>query len=278
MLYFGILLLAIVVWLLYEWMEHNAVLHNSTSVEVCYVPSPDTLKLCLITDLHNNKKNIPKIINRIKEHSPNVILLAGDMVDKHNKKNSNAQRFIRALAEVAPVYYSYGNHEETIRQKRPADWQEYLAGLPENVVILDNNTVDAELPWVISWVRISGLSLPEQFYQRGALYEKTEELPEIDGASDSRGLHILLAHNPEYAKWYEKYNPNLVLSGHLHGGLLRLPGLGGMISPRLKKPKEDAGEYTYSYGKLFVSRGLGSHSIPLRFFNRAEINYIEIRE
>jgi len=277
MLYLCILLLTFIIWLLYEKIQHSAIIHNSTTVGLRHFPTSDTLKLCLITDLHNNKKDIAEIKKNIGEYSPSAILLAGDMVDKHNKNNKNAQEFIKVMAELAPVYYSYGNHEESIRQKRPADWQEYLAGLPENVIVLDNNTVDAELPGATFRISISGLSLSEKFYKRGALYEKENELPGI-GRSPEQGIRILLAHHPEYAKWYGRYKPDLVLSGHLHGGLLRLPGVGGLISPRLRKPKEDAGEYPYPYGKLFISRGLGSHTIPLRFFNRVEINYIQIMQ
>ena len=88
----------------------------------------------------------------------------------------------------------------------------------------------------------------------------------------------MLAHDPEYVHFYDKYKADLVLSGHLHGGLMRLPRIGGLVSPRLRFPGRDAGLIPLDNGKnLFISRGLGSHTIPLRFFNRVEINFIVLK-
>lgn len=75
---------------------------------------------------------------------------------------------------------------------------------------------------------------------------------------------------------YGKYNPDLILSGHLHGGLVRLPFLGGLVSPRYRFPKQDAGIYKHGNAALFISRGLGSHTIPLRAFNRAELTILTL--
>jgi len=87
-----------------------------------------------------------------------------------------------------------------------------------------------------------------------------------------------MAHHPEYAQLYEVYHADLIVSGHLHGGLLRLPWIGGVLSPRLRLPDCDAGLLELqNNSKLFVSRGLGSHTIPLRFFNRVEVNFLTLK-
>ena len=120
---------------------------------------------------------------------------------------------------------------------------------------------------------VSGLSLPKEFYKKGSLYKKVDHLPNFFIPENC--FHIMLAHNPEYANLYEKYEADLILSGHLHGGLMRLPFIGGIISPRLRFSGCDAGLISLKKGsKLFISRGLGSHTIPLRFFNRVEINFL----
>ena len=91
-------------------------------------------------------------------------------------------------------------------------------------------------------------------------------------------FQILLAHHPEYASIYDKYNADFIVSGHLHGGLVRLPGVGGVVSPRLRLPDCDAGLMELSGdSKIFISRGLGSHTIPLRFFNRVEVNFLTLK-
>ena len=78
---------------------------------------------------------------------------------------------------------------------------------------------------------------------------------------------------------YGRYRANLVVAGHLHGGLLRLPFVGGVVSPRLRFTGPDAGLVKLSAdSQLFISRGLGSHTIPLRFFNRVEVNFLVLKK
>ena len=109
------------------------------------------------------------------------------------------------------------------------------------------------------------------------MYNKPEDLPEIN--IPEHEFQILIAHHPEYASVYNKYEADFIVSGHLHGGLLRLPFIGGVVSPRLRLPECDAGLMELSdNSKLFVSRGLGSHTIPLRFFNRVEVNFLVLKK
>ena len=102
-------------------------------------------------------------------------------------------------------------------------------------------------------------------------------LEETLGKFDTSYYNILLAHNPTYFEDYAKMNPDLVLSGHLHGGLIRLPFLGGVIAPSLQLfPKYDGGRFEYEGSTMILSRGLGIHSIGLRMWNPAELVVIEI--
>ena len=270
-----ILPVAVVLWLLYEWMEHSLVQYNSTNVECQKMPQNIELKICLISDLHNNRKNISKLMQNISLFSPDVILLAGDLVNKHKSVNIYADCFLKEIVKLSvPIYYSAGNHELSFSEHFPKDWKTYLANLPKGVCYLDNTSVlFPENPDIC----ITGLSLPREFYKKGKLYDKPEELPEIN--IPEHKFHILLAHHPEYASIYGKYKADFIVSGHLHGGLLRIPGVGGVVSPRLRLPDCDAGLMELSGGsKIFVSRGLGSHTIPLRFFNRVEVNFLTLKE
>lgn len=273
--YFLILLpVAIAVWLIYEWWEHSFIQYETTAVECQTLPQETTLRVCLISDLHNNRKNLKKVTERIRQFGPEMILLAGDLVDKRKAENLRAEEFLMALAKLqVPVFYSTGNHELSLSEKYPEAWKQYLKKLPEGVCFLDNESVllkDGRS------VCVSGLSLPREFYKKGKLYNRPEKLPDISVPKNK--FHILLAHHPEYVNLYEKYGADFIVSGHLHGGLLRLPFIGGMVSPRLRLPDCDAGLLPLTGGsQLFVSRGLGSHTIPLRFFNRVEVNFLLLK-
>ena len=265
---------AVVLWLLYEWAEHQWVKYSTTDVECPSLPANQELRLCLMSDLHNNKKNLSKLTAHIQNFSPELILLAGDIVDKHNDKNAQAEKFIRALSETQiPIYYSVGNHEAYLMERSPRVWENYFHAIEKHVAFLDNRSV---CPDSNPGIAVSGLSLPDLYYKKGSLQKSEEALPDFS-VSQNR-FHILMAHNPEYAKMYQRYHADFVVAGHLHGGLLRLPFIGGLVSPRLRFTKQDAGLVKLSdTSSLFISRGLGSHTIPLRFFNRVEVNFLILR-
>lgn len=267
---------AVVLWLLYEWMEHTLVQYKTTVVECRQLPANTELRLCLVSDLHNNRKNLNKLTSHIREFSPEMILLAGDLVNKHKSDNVYAEQFLKAISALdIPAFYSAGNHELVLTENDPVAWNRFLQRLPKGITYLENKSV----LWKTKGeeVCITGISLPGIFYKKGRLHQKKEELPVIELPENK--FHILLAHHPEYASYYDVYKADFIVSGHLHGGLVRLPFLGGLVSPRLRIPiGYDAGTVTLANGAtMFVSRGLGSHTIPLRFFNRVEINFLILK-
>ena len=273
-LWFLVPMVAILVWLVYEWYQHTFVQYTSTVVECQKMKKNEELRLCLISDLHNNRKNLHKLTQHILEFHPQAILLAGDLIDKHKSRNIHAEQFLTALVELSiPVFYSMGNHELSLAQKHPEAWKNYLSTLPKQIHFLDNSSALLEGSQRLC---ITGLSLPKEFYKKGSLYDNSKELPNIN--IPKHDFHVLMAHHPEYAQLYEVYHADLIVSGHLHGGLLRLPWIGGVLSPRLRLPDCDAGLLELqNNSKLFVSRGLGSHTIPLRFFNRVEVNFLTLK-
>ena len=89
-------------------------------------------------------------------------------------------------------------------------------------------------------------------------------------------FQILLAHNPAYAENYAKWGADVTFCGHNHGGLIRIPGIGSLISPQLTLfPKYDAGKFQIGDRCVIVSRGLGTHTFHVRIFNRAELLQIK---
>lgn len=87
----------------------------------------------------------------------------------------------------------------------------------------------------------------------------------------------MIAHNPEYFPAYAEWGADLVLSGHVHGGLMRLPFLGGVIAPSMKLfPKYDGGVFEEHGSTMILSRGLGTHTLPIRIFNPGELVVIRL--
>lgn len=138
---------------------------------------------------------------------------------------------------------------------------------------------------------ISGLSLDMTYYARSnhkgqasndiSADKKPKSAQEFltatIGKKEDDTYQILIAHNPVYFEDYVAWGADLILSGHLHGGLVRLPFLGGLISPSVKLfPKYDAGRFTKDGKTMIISRGLGTHSNMPRFFNPPELIIVHL--
>lgn len=97
------------------------------------------------------------------------------------------------------------------------------------------------------------------------------------GKSRRDCFELLIAHNPDYFDNYAKWGADLTVSGHVHGGIMRLPVLGGVISPMLRLfPKYDGGLFEKDGRQMILSRGLGMHTIPVRIFNPGELVVIHL--
>ncbi len=128
-------------------------------------------------------------------------------------------------------------------------------------------------------VRISGLELPLSCYKKGKKpYLKEDGIKKLLGSASKEHLQILLAHHPAFAGQYAAWGADVTVCGHNHGGLVCIPGLGSVISPQfIPFPKYDAGEFTIGGRKVYISRGLGTHTFHIRVFNRAELVVISIK-
>ena len=99
----------------------------------------------------------------------------------------------------------------------------------------------------------------------------------IFGIPDPEVFHILLAHNPVYFDTYAAWGADLTLSGHLHGGIIRIPGIGGLITPQAQLfPKYDRGLISVNGKYMVVSAGLGEHTVPIRIFNPPQLILITV--
>ncbi len=233
------------------------------------------LKIALLADLHNcvYGQDNDVLFNAICDESPDVIVIAGDLIEAGTKASETAgMALLYRLSKRFPVYYGVGNHEKRIflysRYRRQRN--ELVYGLLKcGVKLIGNKSYELSDHNIV----IKGLDIPHEYYRRVFhRYTDADELEGWLGKIDREKYNLLLAHDPSHFEAYCEYGPDLVFSGHVHGGIVRLPKIGGLVSPEYRLfPKYDAGIYEKDFTKMLVSRGLGSHTIYLRINNRPEL-------
>ena len=242
---------------------------------------PGRFRLAFLSDLHNNVA--PRLIDQLKEAAPQVIVVGGDMVNRPigplPPYFTRGYGCVRRLAAEFPVYYAPGNHE-TRWQSTEAYRDDYLrywrALEKKGVVFLDDACVslgDEAHP-----LYLTGLSLDRAAYYHGADGRQAPAVEELKAKlGEARPFQILAAHHPDYFDVYRDWGADLVLAGHMHGGLVRLPGLGGVIGPDFHFfPSYTKGLYEAENGRMLVSPGMGTHTVPIRIFNPREAFIVDL--
>lgn len=239
------------------------------------------VRLALLSDLHNNI--FPGLLEILQREKPDYVLIAGDMVNRPTRltpvRFGRGYGCVRKLAEDFPVYYALGNHESSWRhhegKKQPFD--RYQRALEKRgVVFLQDTFVDLgseENP-----LRISGLELGHEQYTHHLKNRKAPEEGEVEvKLGQAKPFQILLVHHPFYLEQYAAWGADLVLAGHLHGGQIRLPGLGGLIASGFQFfPPYTKGLYEKGKTRMLVSAGLGTHTVPFRVFNPREVLIVDL--
>ena len=215
----------------------------------------DGLKILHISDLHNQSfgKENSRLLKAARECGADVIMITGDLIDSSFTDTAKALSFVRGLVDIAPVYYCMGNHESRMK---PGELRKLLAELSHMGVCV---LVDGSVPFY-------GGTLVGMKPASG----RKHTLRRLVKGKDPEEFILLMSHKPHY---FENYlEADLVLSGHAHGGQIRLPGIGGMFAPGQSWfPEYTEGLYTMENTTMLVSRGIGnSHRIP-RIFNFPEL-------
>lgn len=239
-------------------------------------------KFVLISDVHNkvygNKND--KVINAVKKIDPDFIILAGDLVtaSEHEDMMPGIE-LVKALSRDYKIYYGLGNHESKIKSccdrfgDKFAILKSSLKG--KNIFILENESVD--IPEYN--IRVTGLALDLKYFAHFKKRELSKDyMTQAVSLPAKHKCNILIAHNPDYFEEYAKWGADLVLSGHVHGGIMRIPFLGGVLAPSYRIfPKYDGGVFREEKSVMLLGRGLGSHTIQLRFFNPAELYEVTLK-
>lgn len=278
----GVLLLLLVGDIFYEI---NTIAVSSYTLKSSKIKGK--LRLVQLTDLHGKLfgKNGERLLEKIDRIKPDGVVITGDMITAKKDRGHLKERdaiIAAMLCEIArkyPLYYSYGNHEQKIsEQEKYGDrFDAYVRELSKgNVRLLKNESIYLDK----YNVKLNALMIDHSFFRRFKLpVMKKEEIERCLGTRDEKAYELVLAHYPDYFKVYADWGADLVLSGHNHGGIARLPFLGGVLSPRcILFPKYDAGLFEEGKSTLILGRGLGTHTIPVRFLNRAELVEIVLEE
>ena len=222
------------------------------------------LKIVFASDFHirpNQEKRLKKVVKMINEQNPDVVLSVGDFVNGHKEKSTMPiEKITNELKNVRSKYGFYtvlGNHDWYIYGER------VTKSLEDNgIKVLANNNTYFE--WNNKKVYIAGV---EDFNTRHALVWKA-----LDGVENPT---ILLSHSPDIFPRV-KENVNLTLSGHLHGGQIRIPLFGAIMAPSGYGDSYSKGKVIVENGKkMIVTRGIGNSILNIRFCCLPEIVVIE---
>ena len=241
--------------------------------------------IVFLTDLHNKEfgEENSRLLETVRKVKPDAVLFGGDgMVAKRG--NSDVRIPLALLTELAkefPVYCGNGNHESRMLWKSEIygeTYENYRTAL-ENAGIryLSNEAADLD-----SDIRIYGLDLPKSAYlpRSGEIPEGL--LKETMGEPDPEKFCLLLAHSPLFFEEYAAWGADLTLSGHFHGGTIRLPLVGGVMTPQYQFFYPRCAGYFELPGRgreksrMIVGRGLGTHSINIRLNDKPQVVVVRL--
>ena len=247
------------------------------------------MRIVALSDLHGRcfGKDNGKLIEKICSLKPDAVITAGDIMTAKDLgvdisgSVDVAEHLLKELSARFPVYFGMGNHESRV------SWMPWLFDFTyedmmrrfreSGALVLDNDSVEISG----SGVKIFGINISPRHY----LHKKRAEYLSVPGMNRMIGkprrdcLNILIAHDPEYLPAYAAWGADLSLSGHYHGGIMRLPFIGGVISPKPRLfPDYSGGMFKLKNKHQLVLCGLGTHTLPVRVFNPAELVVIDLKK
>ncbi len=229
-------------------------------------------RIVQVSDLHN-KNYHGMLIKKVKKSNPDIIIVTGDLIDRRSVKINTAISFIQQAAEIAPIFYVSGNHEQL--SGRYDRLKEELRNL--DVQIIDN--CYTKLNRNGDEIGLMGMADPAIERNKGTYFRRNSSqyiessLKKLFNRNRiGTDFNILLSHRPEPFNVYRDMNIDLVFSGHAHGGQIRIPFIGGLFAPSQGLfPKYTDGIHKDGKTSIVVSRGLGNSIFPFRVFNRPEL-------
>lgn len=255
---------------LYIYWDNNAVVTNDFVFESDALPPGfDGFKIVQISDVHNHQFGADSslLLNAVEDAAPDIIVITGDLMDEYGSLD-DISALSAALPAIAPTYYITGNHEWAAKCV-----EDVISLLTDDgITCLQNEYVTIENGG--ESIVLAGIHDPN-----GRADQKTPaQLAGEIYAEKGDPFWILLAHRNTLYEEYGTIGADLLITGHAHGGIIRLPGTDGLLSTnRTLFPKWTSGFY-YDYDTpMFVSRGLGNIRPTFRIFNPPQLAVLELK-
>jgi predicted MPP superfamily phosphohydrolase len=238
-------------------------------------------RILFLSDLHNHQfgEDNQRLLDAVDRINPDLILVGGDMlVSKGTADTAVPLTLLEKLAAKYPVISGNGNHENRMCWERSVygrQYEAYTNSLKKlGVTVLENKTERFS-----DDIAVTGIDLEYRFYQKFRHEELTqEEIQKKVGKADKERFQILLCHSPLYFRGCRDWGADLTLSGHFHGGTIRLPVLGGVMTPQYQFFNPYCAGFFEKAGKhMIVSRGLGTHSINIRLNNKPQLVVVDLK-
>lgn len=239
------------------------------------------VRIVLLSDLHGKSFGLDnsRLIAKIQEQSPDAIFLDGDMIDRSADPTDVQEllRLIKRLHEIAPVYFAPGNHELEYMQ---TDTSLLTQVAEAGAVVVNDSYADVTLAG--QPLRIGGTMGHAFYFGRSEKeFSSSPEYQFLKAFEDTDVPKICLAHMPDtfiFNGAYNLWNVDLILSGHTHGGLIRLPFIGGLYAPMQGWfPEYDQGYFRLGeHMQMVITSGLAGHGMIPRINNPPEIVVIDL--
>lgn len=270
----ALLFLAAGGWFWFQW-QCWGLQTTHTQAELANLPQGfGGFQIVHLSDLHGHEygEGSRELLDRVREEAPDLIVVTGDLIDQKSQL-AMVPALAKGLAAIAPSYYVTGNHEwalgsGTVRELKSVLAQCGVTVLSNQYEILERGGVRLALAGVDDPNGRADQTTPEELYAQIG-----EETPGL--------FTLLLAHRNDHFGQYAAAGYDFVMSGHGHGGIVRLPFAGGLIgTDRRFFPPWTSGVYRLGDSALFVSRGLGNNTVPIkgfRLFNRPELAVVTLK-
>ncbi|OQR56615.1 metallophosphoesterase [Bacillus sp. CDB3] len=260
---------------IFLYLQNNLISVSEIKITSSKIPSSfKGFKILQLSDLHNKMfgDNQDVLIKKVKSIQPDIITITGDLIDSKSYDAEVSLQVVRELVKEYPVYFVTGNHEKWSGQYNSLETELKK----HHVTVLRNEHINIQKDG--QEIYLLGIDDPEFTsgnHNEGSIVKN--EIAKAKNEVNPDGYKVLLSHRPEFLNVYTEEKIDLVLSGHAHGGQVRLPFIGGLVAPNQGiLPKYTAGLYEKQSTSMIVSRGLGNSTIPQRIFNRPEIVVVQL--
>lgn len=264
-----VIILSAIAWIV--WTNTN-ITTSYIAIENHKIPDEfRNFKIAEVADLHNHQWG-NKLIIRLENEQPDMIVVTGDLVDSSRTDLDVAMEFIYRAINIAPVYYVTGNHEAWL-----TNYKELESKLAEAGV----HMMDDKREWIEKGnakINLVGIQDPD-FAERSVVDGIQESIvaTKLEPLLSRADYNIVICHRPELFTEYVKMQADLAITGHAHGGQVRIPFVGGLVAPNQGFfPKYTEGVYSQDGTDMVVSRGLGNSMIPVRINNTPELVIITL--